>query len=347
MTELVLGPELADAEGRELAEAIGLSYGFDDQPGIRRRRNGTGFSYIAPSGRKVSGPERSRCEELAVPPAWTDVWISQDPDNHILAVGADDAGRRQYRYHPTWREARDLQKYARLGEFAEKLPDIRRAVADDLQQPAHSRSRVVAGVVRLLDCSLIRIGSERYAVDNETFGLTTLERRHVRRSADAHEFRFTAKSGLERRIRIVDPAARDVIDECRALGQPQLLCFRDGDEVVDVTALHVNEYLDEIAGASATAKTFRSWGGTVVALAVLASHLHDDEVDEATGRIEIEAVDAAAEELGNTRAVCRSCYVAPIVLGSLADGRLEPAWRTSRSSRWRSRAESASAKLLA
>jgi DNA topoisomerase-1 len=342
------GDPSAEIAGAELAASIGLAYGFDDGPGIRRRRSGRGFSYIASSGRLVSSAERERCEALVIPPAWTEVWISPDVDNHVLATGVDDAGRKQYVYHPRWREARDEQKFDRLGEFAHRLVDIRSTVAEDLLREPMSRRQVLAAAVRTLDATLIRIGSERYADDNETFGLTTLERRHLRRSVSAHELRFVGKSGSRVRVAITDPAVQATLDTCAAREQPQLFCFESAGEVFDVTAAHVNDYLAEIAGPTATAKTFRTWGGTIAALDVLTTHV--DSTDDHDGRIdkiEIAAVDAAAEALGNTRAVCRSCYVAPRVLSSLNEGRLAPAWRSSRSGRWRSRAESTAAKLLA
>ena len=325
-----------DDDAVELARAAGLDYGFDDEPGLTRRRRGRGFTYLDHRGRTIGESQRSRIEALAIPPAWTDVWISSDPDNHILATGRDDAGRKQYLYHERWRTVRDEQKYADLAEFATRLVRIRRRVAADLGGRHLTRERTIAAVVRLLDRTLVRIGNETYAAENDTFGLTTLESRHVRRHADRHVLSFDGKNGAAWEVEVDDGPTRAVIDECRARREPQLFCFVTDGGVVDLTSAQVNDYLLAVAGPAATARTFRTWGGSVVAAEMLA-----------LGEGELAAIDAAADVLGNTRAVCRSCYVAPAVLAAGHDGRLDEAWRASRGGRWRSRAESATAKILA
>lgn len=324
-----------DDDAAELARAAGLNYGFDDDPGLTRRRCGRGFAYLDHDGRTIAEPQRACIEALAIPPAWTDVWISSDPDNHILATGRDDAGRKQYLYHERWRAVRDEQKYADLAQFATRLVRIRRRVAADLAGRHLTRDRAIAAVVRLLDRTLVRIGSETYAAENDTFGLTTLESRHVRRHADRHVLSFNGKNGAAWKVEVDDAATRAVIDECRARREPQLFCFVTDDGIVDMTAAHVNDYLLAVAGPAATARTFRTWGGTVMATEALAR-----------GDGELEAIDVAADALGNTRTVCRTCYVAPAVLAAGHDGRLNDVWRASRSGRWRSRAESATAKIL-
>ena len=324
-----------DDEAAELARSAGLRYDFDDEPGLTRRRRGRGFSYLDQHGRMLSDRERERVEALAIPPAWTDVWISPHPDNHIVATGRDDADRKQYLYHERWREARDEQKYDDLSTFAASLVDIRRHVADDLVEDTLTRDRVVAAVVRLLDRSFVRIGNERYAAENDTFGLTTLEPRHVRRCGDHHVLSFDGKNGAAWNVTVDDRATCVVIDECRERRASQLFCFDTDDGVADVTSADVNDYLLDLAGPTATARTFRTWGGTVVAGEALAR-----------GSDEVEAIDAAADVLGNTRTVCRACYVAPTVLDAAGDGRLAEAWRSSRNGRWRSRVESAVAKVL-
>ena len=324
-----------DDDAAELARSAGLGYGFDDEPGLTRRRRGKGFTYLDHLGRPMSDAERARLEALVIPPAWTDVWISPDPDNHLVATGRDDAGRKQYLYHERWREVRDEQKYAGLTVFADRLIEVRRRVARDLTDDGLTRRRVVAGVVRLLDRALVRVGNEQYAAENDTFGLTTLESRHVRRHGDHHVLSFDGKNGTAWRVEVDDAATRAVIDECRAKRRPQLFCFASDGDIVDVTSAHVNEYLTDLAGPATTARTFRTWGGTVVAAEALAN-----------GAEELEAIDAAAEALGNTRTVCRTCYVAPAVLAAASEGRLQDAWRASRSGRWRTRAENATAKVL-
>lgn len=324
-----------DDDAAELARAVGLSYGFDDDPGMTRRRCGRGFTYLDHEGRTIDASHRSRIEALAIPPAWTDVWISSDPDNHLLATGRDDAARKQYLYHEQWRAVRDEQKYTDLAQFATRLVRIRRRVAADLAGRHLTRERAIAAVVRLLDRTLVRIGNETYAAENDTFGLTTLESRHVRRHADRHVLSFNGKNGAAWEVAVDDARVRAVIDECRARREPQLFCFVTDDGVVDMTSAHVNEYLLAVAGPAATARTFRTWGGTVVAAEALAR-----------GDGELDAIDAAADALGNTRTVCRSCYVAPAVLAAGHDGRLDDAWRASRSGQWRTRAENATAKIL-
>lgn len=324
-----------DDDAAELARSAGLNYDFDDEPGLTRRRRGRGFSYLDRDGRVLPERERARIEALAIPPAWTDVWISPEPDNHIVATGRDDAGRKQYLYHERWREVRDEQKYSDLSTFADHLVEIRRRVAADLDGDELTRERSVAAVVRLLDQTLARVGNERYAAENNTFGLTTLEPRHVRRRGDHHVLSFDGKNGAAWKMAVVDPATRAVLDECRGRRASQLFCFDADNGIVDVTSAHVNDYLAELAGPTASARTFRTWGGTVAAAEALAR-----------GADDVEAIDAAADALGNTRTVCRTCYVAPTVLEAALDGRLDRAWRSSRSGRWCSRAEGAVAKVL-
>lgn len=330
-----------DADPAAMAVAAGLRYVSTDEPGYRRRRCGRGFTYVSPSGTHVAGAERARIDGLVIPPAWTDVWICRTADGHLQAVGSDDRDRRQYLYHPRWREVRDELKFELLTDFADGLPDLRRRVADDLARPQHDRRRVVAAVVRLLDRTLIRVGNERYAADNETFGATTLEPRHVVRDSAGHRFEFTGKSGVERALLVADPDLGSVIDVCLDAPQPQLFWFDDGGGPVDVNAGHVNEYLSAVAPAGVTAKTFRTWGATALAVEHLAT------ASDGPDRSVIDAIDTAATALGNTRAVCRSCYVAPLVIDAVESGALDEAWRASRSGRWRSRAESATRRLLA
>lgn len=337
--------EISEGEdGAAMAAAAGLRYGFDDVPGIARRRRGLGFSFHTPDGSAVPEADRERIDRLAIPPAWTEVWISVDPDNHLQATGRDDRGRKQYRYHDRWREIRDIAKFDQLGRFGARIDRVRRTVAADLASTRDGleQRRVVAAVTRLIDQSLIRIGSEQYAADNETFGATTLEPGHVTDRGDTIELCYVGKGDIERLVVVTDEAIQDVIRRCLALRPPQLFCFERSGTHVDLTAAHVNEYLAAATGGVATAKSFRTWGGTVVATAFLAVADPASKPD----RCRIDATDAAAEALGNTRAVCRAAYVAPAVLAA-EPGDVAKAWRASRQGRWRTRAESATLRLLA
>jgi DNA topoisomerase-1 len=326
----------------DAARRAGLRYGVDDGPGIRRRRCGRGFTYRDVDGGPVDDSTRRRVEQMAIPPAWTSVWISPDPDNHLQATGIDDKGRKQYRYHDRWRTARDEAKFDGLVEFGDALGEIRRRVALDLQGSHLGRDRAAAAVVRLLDTTLIRVGSERYASENETFGATTLEPAHVRRTGTGCRLEFVGKSGIEHLVEVTDPSVVAVITESARLRQPQLFCFVDDGIVRDLNATHVNQYLADTAGACATAKTFRTWGATVRAV----DHLGRSDTDGPPARRLLAAIDAAAASLGNTRAVCRSSYVAPAVARAVESGALDDAWSSSRSGRWRSRAEHATTKIL-
>lgn len=337
------GEGVAD-DPASMAEAAGLRYVSTDEPGLRRRRCGRGFTYLTPTGRIVANGERARIEQLVIPPAWRDVWICPDPDGHLQAVGVDDRDRRQYLYHPRWREYRDEAKFDLLVEFGRSLPAIRRRVEGDLRRPDLDRRRVVAAVVRLIDETLIRVGNEQYAADNETFGATTLEPRHVERIRGAYRVSFTGKSDTERTVETTDAGVLAVIDACLDRPQPQLFWF-DAGRPVDVTAAHVNDYLAADTCGVATAKTFRTWGATALAVDHLAT-LHEPASDTELQSVTLEAIDRAADALGNTRVVCRSCYVAPIVIDALESGELAAAWAASRSSRWRTRAESATEKIL-
>lgn len=332
----------ADDDWEAVATAAGLRYTNDTEPGIARRRCGRGFTYHAADSIPDDATRR-RIDELVIPPAWRDVWISADPDSHLQATGLDDKDRKQYRYHERWREVRDEAKFAGLIEFAEALAEIRKRVAADLATNALTRARSVAAVVRLLDTSLIRVGNERYAADNDTFGATTLETRHVSRVDTSFRLDFVGKGDIEHSISVADVELVAVISESLALKQPQLFCYTGSNgEVWDITSGHVNDYLADTVGSSATAKTFRTWGATAIAVRILATVTSDTSHKQGF----LAAVDAAAEALGNTRAVCRSCYVAPTIASAAESGALADAWASSRAGRWRDRSESATAKLL-
>jgi DNA topoisomerase I len=310
----------------EAAKDAGLRYTTDDRPGIRRRRRGRSFQYIDPAGRTITDPrERARINALAIPPAWTDVWICPSPNGHLQATGRDARGRKQYRYHPRWREVRDEVKYGRMVAFGEALPRIRRQVDRDIARRTLSKPRVVATVVRLLDETSIRVGNDEYARENNSFGLTTMRKRHVDVDGSRIMFRFRGKGGKLSDVDVRDPRVARVLRRCEELPGQQLFQYVDDDgDVQDVGSDDVNDYLREVTGENFTAKDFRTWSGTVLAAWAL------EELGEAGSptqakRNVVRAVESVAKSLGNTPAVCRSCYVHPDVIeahldGSLAEG---------------------------
>jgi len=329
----VVGDDAAVAalETPEAAAAdAGLRYVSDEAPGVRRRRQGKGFSYSRPDGTAITDPgERARIASIAVPPAWTDVWICPRPDGHILATGRDERGRKQYRYHPRWREVRDADKFGHLATFGAGLPEVRRVVDADLRRKGIPREKVLALVVKLLDETLIRIGNESYAVENDHYGLTTLRRDHVDIDGDQLVFDFVGKSGLDHEIHVEDPRLARIVHQCHELGGQELFTYRDHGALVDVTSTDVNHYLAEIAGTGVTAKDFRTWGGTKVAAATLTLS-RPPESETHAGKAILAAYDVAAEVLGNTRAVCRSCYVHPVVPDAFRTGDLHDTWKRAR-----------------
>jgi DNA topoisomerase-1 len=332
-----------------VAEAAGLTYVTDDSSGITRERRGRSWLYRRPDGTPVTDPdERARIDAIGIPPAWTDVWISPTPEGHLLATGRDSRGRKQYRYHPRWQEVRDATKYHRMGEFGQALPGLRRRVDADLDRPGLPRERVLAAVVRLMDQTLIRIGNEQYARENETFGLTTLRRDHVRiEGPDAFMFEFRAKSGKEQRVRLADPRLATVVHACHELPGNELFGYVDDDgRFVDVGSADVNEYLRSAARAIFTAKDFRTWGGSVVAAEVLVDLGPPRSATDGKRKI-VAAIDAAAERLNNTRAVCRKSYVNPRVPESYLDRSLDDAFRRAEDRDRLSHAESATLLVVA
>ena len=307
--------------GEEAADLANLRYVSDDEPGITRESRGKRIAYRDADGRLIRDAETlARIRGLVIPPAWTRVWICPRADGHVQAIGRDQRGRKQYRYHPRWQQVRDAAKYGRLLAFGRALPALRRRVMRDLQAPPLSRDRVLATVVRLLETTLIRVGNEEYARSNQSFGLTTLRDRHVTVSQDRLAFRFRAKSGVWQEIALQDGRLARTVKKCQDLPGQVLFQYVDADESRQrVTSDDVNDYLRETAGADFTAKDFRTWAGTVLAAAALQEL---DEVDSATGRKKniAKAVESVARQLGNTKAVCRRCYIHPAVLEHYLDG---------------------------
>jgi DNA topoisomerase-1 len=286
-------------------------------PGIRRVRAGKGFRYLDRLGRAVTDEATlGRIRALAIPPAWTDVWICPNPGGHIQATGLDAAGRRQYRYHDEWRARRDVEKFDRMLDFAAALPPLRRRIAKDLDRPGFPPERVLACAVRLLDLGFFRIGSEEYAQSHGTFGLATLRKRHVKVDGNELRFDYLAKGGRRRVQAIVDPAVAGLVGDLkrRRGGGPELLAYRDGAGWVDVRSAEINDYIKRGAGPEFTAKDFRTWNATLLAAAALALSTWAPESAAARSRAVTRAVGEVAHYLGNTPAVCRRSYIDPRVV---------------------------------
>ncbi len=306
---------------QEAAELADLRYVSDDEAGITRAIKSRRTLYRDPKGRVVrDAATLARIRSLVIPPAWTRVWICPRADGHIQATGRDQRGRKQYRYHTRWAQVRDAAKYGRLLTFGRALPVLRRRVMRDLQAPPLSRARVLATVVRLLETTLIRVGNEEYARTNHSFGLTTLRDRHVVVTADTLRFRFRAKSGVWQEIALEDGRLARTVKRCQDLPGQVLFQYLDADGTRQrVTSEDVNAYLRDVTGAEFTAKDFRTWAGTVLAATALQEL---DVVDTATARKRnvTRAIESVAKQLGNTKAVCRRCYVHPAVVEHYLNG---------------------------
>jgi DNA topoisomerase-1 len=314
-----------DPAYRESAHHAGLRYVTDGVRGIRRKRAGTGWAYYAADGKRIEDTAtRKRLNRLAIPPAWTDVWICPDPDGHIQATGSDAAGRKQYRYHPDYREARDRSKFRRMLEFSEVLPRLRERLERDLRSKDLGRRQILATVVSLLDKTLIRVGNDEYVRENRSYGLTTLRRRHLQIDGAVLRFSFRGKSGVEHTIAIADPRLSRIIQRCRELPGQELFQYVDRARKRHlISSDDVNEYLRGISGRDVSAKDFRTWGGTMLAAVELRRLGPPASQNEANRNI-IAAIDAVAERLGNTRAVCRKYYVHPVLLQAYRMGETVP-----------------------
>lgn len=305
------------------AGRAGLRYAADDEPGIRRVIRGKGFAYLDRNGRAIrDAGTRERIKRLAIPPAWTDVWISSDPEGHLQATGRDARGRKQYRYHADFMKARDETKYHRLLEFARALPGIRRRVALDMGRRGLPREKVVATVVHLLDSTLIRVGNTDYARRNGSFGLTTLRDRHVAVEGGALRFAFTGKSGKTWQLKISDRRVARIVKSCQDLPGQHLFQYLDEDgSRRAVGSADVNAWLREVSGREITAKDFRTWAGTVLAALALTEFEAVDRAVTAKANVRA-AIERVARRLGNTPTICRKCYVHPEILDSYLDGGL-------------------------
>jgi DNA topoisomerase-1 len=291
-----------------------LHYVDDTQPGISRKKLRGKFAYFDPAGQRINdADEIKRINSLAVPPAYTDVWICADPRGHLQATGRDARGRKQYRYHPRWREVRDADKYSRLREFGLALPKLRKQLETLLSAPGFSRDKVMATVITLLDATLIRVGNTQYARDNRSYGLTTLRSRHVEVNGSAIQFQFRGKSGIEHQITVKDRRLAGIVKRCLEIPGQNLFQYLDENgERHTVSSHDVNTYLQSLTGADFTAKDYRTWAGSARALAVLRDLQWESEAE--AKRHVVEMVKGVAKQLGNTPAVCRKCYIHPAVV---------------------------------
>jgi DNA topoisomerase-1 len=327
---------VVDEEELLAARAAGLRHVADTAAGIRRIARGDTFDYVDANDKPVRDEEtHERIRTLAVPPAWTDVWICASERGHLQATGRDARGRKQYRYHAKWRKERDQAKYGRLIEFAEALPVLRKKVLSDMALLGLPREKVVATVVRLLDKTLIRIGNDEYARDNDSYGLTTMRSRHVEVSGSTVHFEFKGKSAKTHAIDVSDARAARIVKQCRELPGYELFQYLDeDDERRTVGSEDVNDYMRDVMGQDFTAKDFRTWAGTVFCATALAAVGGFESEREAKANVN-DAVRAVAALLGNTPAVSRACYVHPQVLESYLEGSFEQRW-TVKPSRARS-----------
>lgn len=313
----------AGLDAVESAEEAGLNYVSDDSAGITRRRAGKGWTYTGTDGRRIR--DRRRIEwfnRLAIPPAWTDVWICPDQHGHLQATGRDAKGRKVYRYHPRWREVREGLKYGRMLAFARALPKIRQRVDEDLGRPGLPREKVLAAVVALLERTRIRVGNEEYARDNRSFGLTTLRNRHATIKGGSMTFAFTGKSGKEHAVELADRRLARIVARCQELPGQRLFQYLDDEgERRAVASDDVNAYLREITGETFTAKDFRTWAGTVLAAMAL-QEFHEFDTDAEAKKNVVRAIESVAEKLGNTPAVSRNSYVHPEVITAYLEGDL-------------------------
>lgn len=308
------------------AKEAGLRYLSDTKPGIRRQKSGDGFRYLDPDGKVVKDEETlKRIRSLAIPPAYTDVWICPHPKGYLQATGRDARGRKQYRYHPKWRTVRDDTKYTRMIVFGEALPHVRERVFHDLGLPGLKRERVLATIVRLLETTMIRVGNEEYAKTNKSFGLTTLRNRHVDVGSSALKFHFRGKSGKDHSIELHDRRLARIVKRLRDLPGQELFQFVDDDgNRHSIDSGDVNAYLREISGDDFTAKDFRTWAGTVLAALALCD-CEECDTDTQRKKNVVQAIEAVSQRLGNTPSICRKCYVHPAVIESYMEGALPEA----------------------
>ncbi len=310
-----------NAEPKAFAKAAGLRYVSDNTPGILRKKAGRGFTYVGADGTTVRDLDTlKRIRSLVVPPAWTKVWICAQDNGHIQVTARDARGRKQYRYHSRWREVRDENKYERMAAFGRALPRIRDKLKTDLALVGLPRDKVLAVVVQLLETTFMRVGHEKYARENNSFGLTTLRDRHVQINGEHLRFHFRGKSGKDHTIELDDRRLARIVQRCRDLPGYELFQYLDEQgEQHTVGASDVNDYLRAITGEDYTAKDFRTWAGTVLAAMALQEYEKFDTTTQAKKNL-VRAIEAVAERLGNTPTICRKCYIHPEVINAYLDG---------------------------
>ena len=309
----------------DTATAAGLRYVTDAMPGIRRQRHGRGFSYTDPDGQVIRAPEMlQRFRSLVIPPAWTDVWICPYPDGHLQVTARDAKGRKQYRYHPGFRQHRDGTKFERMFELSDVLWKIRERVETDIELEGHPRNKIMATLVWLLETTLIRIGSDEYAKANKSYGLTTFRRRHVAVVGSELRFEFRGKSGIQHAVAVTDRRIARIVQRCQELRGEELFKYLDDEGKRQVVqAEDVNAYLQEVTGREITAKDFRTWAGTMLVAEALRQIGPAATKREAEKNI-VAAVDVTAKRLGNTRSVCRKYYIHPVLLEAYLEGSVLP-----------------------
>lgn len=310
----------------ESAKAARLRYVTDEMPGIRREKRGEHFTYVAPDGSTIGDEkELARIKALAVPPAYTDVWICPVPNGHLQATARDARGRKQYRYHKRWRETRDENKYERMLAFAQALPKIRKRIESDLALPGLPREKVLATIVQLLETTAIRVGNDEYARENNSFGLTTLRNKHAKVDGATVRFAFRGKSGVRHALDLRDRRLARIIRQCQDLPGQQLFEYADEDGTTHaIDSADVNDYIREVSGDEFSAKDFRTWAGTVTCAVLLVSDTVEETVADRKQRL-VAVIKDVAKRLGNTPAICRKCYVHPAIVDTyLEQGRLAP-----------------------
>jgi len=312
---------IAVADPELSAREAGLRYVHTDRPGITRHRAGKGYFYRDADGERITDKGTiARIKALAIPPAWTDVWICASANGHIQATGRDAKGRKQYRYHPRWREVRDETKYEHVLAFGRALPEIRSRVDLDLRKQGLPKEKVLAAIVRLLETTLIRIGNDQYARENKSFGLTTMRDRHAEIEGSTVTFAFNGKSGIEHEVELNDRRLARIVKQCQDIPGQELFQYLDDDGGRQtVSSDDVNTYLREISGADFTAKDFRTWAGTKLAAEVLAEFESFDSETAAKKNV-VAAIERVAARLGNTTTICRKCYVHPAVIDAYMEG---------------------------
>ena len=316
---------MSDKDGESNPAPHGLTYVDQLEPGITRKEGRSGFIYKNPSGGRIDDPETlARIKALAIPPAWTDVWICPEPDGHIQAVGRDQKGRKQYRYHTRWRESRDTEKYGRMIAFGRALPKLRKKVEADLALRGLPRDKVLAAAVRIMELTLIRVGNDVYAKENKSFGLTTLRKRHAILAGTGAVFEFRGKSGVKHKTGFRDRRLARILRACEELPGQRLFQYVDEDGTRHaIGSADINAYIREAIGDGFSAKDFRTWAGALAAAAYF------DEAGPATSATQAKAmvrecVKAVSQRLGNTPAVCRACYIHPAVIEAYETGTLKP-----------------------